>query len=285
MSGLKSPSLTLNRNYQEHLRQFVAAYSTGPSRALLRSYEANLLSQLQLEPPILDLACGDGLVSSLTIGKPVDAGCDLMLSQLQKAKARGQYESLTLADARKLPYRRASFATVISNSSIEHIPHVQSVLGEVSRILRHTGVFVFTVPNPRFTEWFWLNRVYHRLGMPARGQRAADDFNNLREHYNVCDAGTWSHKLEAAGFSSVEHCQYLPYRATFTLTLLEHLWKYNIRLSSLASTGPKQINLASAILLLLPSQIRMSIQLRLLARVSRQNRGEQGSHLLMIAKN
>lgn len=95
-----SEQLTLNAEYPRLLREFVEVYSTGPSRAFLRSVEANLLSQLPIEEPVLDLACGDGLVSSLAFGRSLDEGCDLSEQQLERARRRQQYRNLTLADAR-----------------------------------------------------------------------------------------------------------------------------------------------------------------------------------------
>jgi SAM-dependent methyltransferase len=238
-----------------------------------------------MEPPILDLACGDGLVSALTFGQALDGGCDLSMSQVQRAKARQQYRMLVLADARELPYRDSSYATVISNSSIEHILYVEKVLDEVARILRPNGIFVFTVPNPRFNEWFWLNWICRRLGAPSRGQVFIEDFNKLREHHNIFDLDKWAWKLEKAGLTILHSTEYFPFAATFVFSILEYLWKFNafIPVFDGRKLWRKRINIASGILELVPLHLRVTLLTRLLLALSKNN-PRRGSHLLIVAE-
>lgn len=275
----------LDQMHSHYLREFVEAYSSGPSRAFLRSFEADLLAQVPLQPPVLDLACGDGLVSAFTFGRQLDHGCDLMMSQLVKAQARRQYRALVVADVRELPYEDATFGTVVSNSSLEHIPNVEAVLAEAFRVLRPDGLFVFTVPNPRFNDWYWANWLWHRLGKPARGQTSIENFNRLREHHNVYDAGQWRKLLEATGFSQLWSTEYFPFKATFVFSMLEHMWTYDVTVPRIGrgnGSGTRRINLAAGALLLLPKGIRASLQTRILSLFSGQRPGEEGSHLLIV---
>lgn len=278
-------SLALDTEFPWLLQQFVVAYSSGPSRALLRSFEADLLSHAQVEDPVLDLACGDGLVSALTFRRPLDEGCDLSERQLAKARERKQYRTLTLADARALPHSEASFATVISNSSMEHIPQVDQVISEVARVLRPEGRFVFTVPGPRFNEWFWIAWLCSRLGLPERGQQFVGNFNVLREHHNVLDREGWGRLLESAGFTDVKVAEYLSFPNTFVFSLLEHLWTVNPVLPVPYRWGMrrKRINIAGAMLRILPARLRCEIQVHPLLWLQRLGRDARGSHLLITA--
>jgi SAM-dependent methyltransferase len=277
---------SLDNMHSRFLQRFVEAYSTGPSRAFLRSYEADLLSQVTLQPPVLDLACGDGLVSALTFGRVLESGCDLMISQLCKARERKQYDTLALADVRSLPYSDSSFATVVSNSSLEHIPRIDRFVDEVFRVLRPGGLFVFTVPNPRFNEWFWGNWVWSRLGKPDHGRRSIEGFNTIREHHNVFDAEEWNKLLDRSGFSSTWHTEYFPFWATFVFSILESLWNQSIVLHSPGRSrlSNKRINLGGGLLRLLPRRLRLPIQTGFLSLFSRQHTAGQGSHLLIASR-
>jgi ubiquinone/menaquinone biosynthesis C-methylase UbiE len=272
--------------YPQLLQEFVTAYVSGPSRAALRSVEADLLSQVPVSDPVLDLACGDGLVASLAFRRPLDTGCDLSEDQLRKARTRKQYESLTLADARKLPYQSTSFATVICNSSMEHIPHVEQVIEEVGRVLQPGGVFAFTVPGPRFNDWFWLNWICIRLGMPGRGEKFITEFNKRREHLNLFDAGTWKKLMEPAGFADVRAVEYFSFRTTFVFSILEYLWNITVPVPVPGKRGVrvKRINPGGAFLRVLPASARTAIQVRPFQWLERRGPTRKGSHLLVIAR-
>lgn len=90
---------------------------------------------------VLDLGCGVGhsfgeLAPRETVGVDLDP----------EALA-GQARETHVADMRDLPFADASFASVLSVQSIEHVPDAQRVFAEVRRVLRSGGVAVFVTPN------------------------------------------------------------------------------------------------------------------------------------------
>lgn len=187
---------------------------------------------------------------------------------------------------RALPYGDASFSTVVSNSSIEHIPRVDEVLREVARILRPGGRFMFTVPGPRFNDWFWLNWIYARLRMPERGERAIGEFNILREHHHVFDSDTWKSQLEAVGLTDIQAAEYFSFPSTFVFSMLEHFWSYNPRLPLPHRRGicRKQVNLGAAALQAMTRRLRRSIQVYPAKWLQQVGNDSRGSHLLILAK-
>ena len=48
---------------------------------------------------------------------------------------------------RALPFEGASFASVVSVQSVEHVPDPERVVAEVARVLEPGGVAVFVTPN------------------------------------------------------------------------------------------------------------------------------------------
>src|SRR5256886_13359904 len=63
----------------------------GPSLGLWRAAEVAALREQVYEPPVLDLGCGDGLVTSMVLPR-VEVGLDPDEKALARAARRGIYE-------------------------------------------------------------------------------------------------------------------------------------------------------------------------------------------------
>src|SRR5574342_376439 len=145
-------------------------------RALIRSVEATYYQDLDLPAPVYDVGCGDGHFASLAFDRKIDVGLDPWHGPIQQAKKYGAYRGLVEADGARAPFPDAYFASALSNSVLEHIPHIDAVLAETARVLKTGAPFYFCVPNPRYlselsisrllggryTEWFRrISRVEH----------------------------------------------------------------------------------------------------------------------------
>jgi SAM-dependent methyltransferase len=93
---------------------------------------------------VLDLGCGIGHSYELLSPRET-VGLDLDPRALA-----GQARETVIADMRELPFPAASFASVLSVHSIEHVPDARRVADEVARVLEPAGTAVFVTPN-RFT--------------------------------------------------------------------------------------------------------------------------------------
>ncbi len=113
-----------NPTWQRHVAAYAAAARLLPERGR-----------------VLDLGCGVGhsfalLAPRETVGVDLDAGA-----------LAGQGRETVVADMRALPFGAASFASVVSVQSIEHVPDPERVLSEVVRVLEPGGVAIFVTPN------------------------------------------------------------------------------------------------------------------------------------------
>ncbi|HKP90807.1 MAG TPA: class I SAM-dependent methyltransferase [Thermoleophilaceae bacterium] len=98
-------------------------------------------AELLPEGRVLDLGCGVGhsfhlLAPRETVGVDVAAGV-----------LAGQDRETLVADMRALPLPQASFASVLSVQSLEHVPDPDRVVAETRRVLRPGGTAVFVTPN------------------------------------------------------------------------------------------------------------------------------------------
>jgi SAM-dependent methyltransferase len=103
--------------------------------------EYRLCAGLLGDGRVLDLGCGVGhswteLSPRETVGVDVEA-----------AALAGQDRETHQADMRSLPFGPASFASVVSIQSIEHVPDPEAVLAEVTRVLMPGGRAVLVTPN------------------------------------------------------------------------------------------------------------------------------------------
>jgi SAM-dependent methyltransferase len=107
-----------------------------------RHVAAYALAEPELGPGrVLDLGCGIGhsfhlLAPRETVGLDIDPGA-----------LAGQDRETVVADMRALPFPAASFASVLSVQSLEHVPNPERILAEAARVLEPDGVAVFVTPN------------------------------------------------------------------------------------------------------------------------------------------
>ncbi len=189
-------------------------------RALLRAVEARLYQDyLPLAEPVLDVGCGDGHFASVAFPLPLAAGIDPGAAVLREAHDRNAYRVLAQAPGDTLPFADQQFATVISNSVLEHIPRVDDVLAEITRVLRPGGRFIFCVPSDHFTELLLCTQLLRRLRLETLAAAYERFFNRIARHHHCDGPEVWQDRLEAAGLQLVESVYYFSARANHALDL------------------------------------------------------------------
>lgn len=197
-------------------------------RALLRAVEARFYAGLPLPRPVLDVGCGDGHFASVAFDEPLEAGFDPWWGSLAEARGREAYCVLAQAEGARMPYADSTFATVVSNSVLEHIPQVEPVLAEVARVLQPGGWFYFCVPGPHFLPFLSVGRALDRMGLRTWGEVYRRLFNRISRHHHCDGAEVWARRLEAAGLRCV---RWWPYFSRRALAALE--WGHYLGLPSL----------------------------------------------------
>ena len=112
-----------NPTYQRHVAAYrLAGALLGPGR-------------------VLDLGCGVGH-SYAELAPRETVGTDIAAAVLA-----GQQRETVVADMRALPFPDASFASVFSVHSLEHVPDPERVIAEARRVLVPGGRAIFVTPN------------------------------------------------------------------------------------------------------------------------------------------
>lgn len=170
-------------------------------RALLRAVEAAYYQDLPLASPMLDLGCGDGDFAVNTFDRQIDVGLDPWLTELKQAAGTPAYRLLLQADGGRLPFPDGYFNTVVSNSVLEHIPHVDQVIREVARVLKPGAGFIFCVPNQNFTHNLSISRFLEGIGFKKPAAAYRNWFNRISRHHHCDSQAVWSKRLHANGIA------------------------------------------------------------------------------------
>jgi len=139
-----------------------------------RTYEDTVLDLMDLRllarlsvpwrGPALDLACGTGRVGQWLAARgvqPLD-GLDLTPGMLERARSRGVYRDLVVADVRSTG-REPGYAVVTCSLADEHLRDLTPLYAEASRLLAPGGRFVLVGYHPFFSM---------RTGMPTHYERS-----------------------------------------------------------------------------------------------------------------
>lgn len=177
-------------------------------RAMVRAVEDKFYQGLELPGPVFDLGCGDGHFASVAFDHPLDVGLDPWWAPLREAGTRHAYRMLVCSDGVKVPFADGYFASAVSNSVLEHIPHVDEVLVELARVLRKDGRFVFCVPNHRFPKLLLGTQTFQKLGLSGAADWYSRFFNRISRHQHCDSLEVWQARLARTGFAIDQHWDY-----------------------------------------------------------------------------
>lgn len=191
-------------------------------RGFLRAIESSYYQDLDLPSPIYDVGCGDGHFASLTFDNKLDVGLDPWRFSMKEAKKYNAYKSLVEADGAKSPFPTNYFASGLSNSVLEHIPHIDAVLKETARVLKPNAPFYFCVPNTRYFFALSLTKIF--------GKRYENWFRKISRVHHADEPDVWEKRLNNAGFKLEKWWHYF---SPASMRVLE--WGHYLGLPSLIS--------------------------------------------------
>lgn len=208
-----------------------------PHRAILRAVECRLMSAVERQGPTLDIGCGDGHFASIAYdvscdvshGGRIDVGIDLQAAELIEASQRPNvYASVARADASALPFADGSFATVLSNCAVEHMPNLDAVIAEVARVLRPGGTFATTLPSELFADLLGGATLLRRCGLGRAGKAYGRFFNRISYHFHIHTPADWRERWSAAGFDVIDQHYYFSPQAHRAFDLCHYLGVPNL---------------------------------------------------------
>jgi 2-polyprenyl-6-hydroxyphenyl methylase/3-demethylubiquinone-9 3-methyltransferase len=134
---------------------FMALLRTSVNPGRSAYFRRVLCERLQREPAglqLLDVGCGGGLLAEefARMGFAV-TGLDRSQPSLQAARAHAERDGLDIeyleGEADTLPFEAQRFDVVSCCDVLEHVDEPRRVLGEIARVLKPGGVFLFDTIN------------------------------------------------------------------------------------------------------------------------------------------
>jgi SAM-dependent methyltransferase len=135
-----------------------------------------------------------------------------------------------------LPFPDGHFATVVSNSVLEHIADVDPVLAEIARVLHgsesderdQSGRFIFCVPSEYFTEYLFFSQLFKRLRLVGLARAYESYFDRISRHHHCDGPEVWRARLGQAGLQLTDCIYYFSKRAHQALDLGHYLGVPNL---------------------------------------------------------
>lgn len=187
-------------------------FSFHPSTVLFRSIELktifNNTFNVDFFQPSVDLGCGNGEIAELLFSENFTYGVDNgEAKDVEDAIKNKLYKKVFLESAEKMSLPDNSVNFVFSNCVIEHIPDNNAVLGEVSRILKKGGAFVFTIPSHNFPDYLYLTNKFTSYGLGFLSRFYKYRRNKMLNQFHCYSVLDWEKKLAKYAFR-IEKYQY-----------------------------------------------------------------------------
>lgn len=208
-----------------YFKDFLSAYWFIPSDVLQRAIEANIWDLCKFTRPVLSIGIGNGKIDVLLFKKHgiMEAGIDNNDSQLDTAGSLGIYKNVYKVNAEKMPFKNSSFATVISNSTFEHIRNDKKAISEVSRVLKTGGLFFLTTPSNFLQEWILSEEKDSR-----QSKRSLAIFNKRVDHFHYHTLTEWEKLLKSNKLDLIFHKYYFSKRVSLYWYRLFKVFTYKI---------------------------------------------------------
>jgi SAM-dependent methyltransferase len=177
-----------------------------PSHSFWRAQEFSLFWRHRhlIGAPLADFGCGDGSFAS-AIFDSVAYGIDHDPDALLIAGNFNLYKDLVQSRERSIPLPDSSVRSIMSNSVLEHVSDLPTVLDELYRILQPGGRVVFTVPLCKFRTD--LAKYY--------GRKTSERINRESYHRNLLTESQWRDRLSRARLATDLVIHYQPDWFTF----------------------------------------------------------------------
>lgn len=189
-------------------------------RAVELRHIEEFLNKHELSSPILDLGCAEGKIAGALFKDKKLIGLDNSWELISENKKTNIYKALILADGCRMPFKNGAFGSVFSNCVIEHIPDIDSLLNEVSRVLKEDKMFLFTVPSDKFGDFLFFSKVFNNLGLRGIARWYGIKRNKQLNHFHCYGHNRWRKILKEKGLNLIEYRYYMTEEVTSAWDLL-----------------------------------------------------------------
>lgn len=139
---------------------------------------------------VLDLACGTGRVGAWLASRTAGAvdGADLTPAMLEKARARGVYRRLLLADVAEVDLPGGAYDLITMSLADEHLAELGPVYRQAARLARPGAAFVLVGYHP----WFLMDGMPTHFDLePGKPVAITSHVHLFSDHVAAASAAGW----------------------------------------------------------------------------------------------
>ena len=120
---------------------------------------------------VLDIGCGPGIYAKILKKRGADVyGIDISEKEIEIARRHVKGVDFKVGSVYNLPYKPHSFDFVVAALVVEHFRDLAKAFRAIRRMLRRTGIFVFSIINPV------LSATHSQKGKPKNYRRFGNYF-------------------------------------------------------------------------------------------------------------
>ncbi|MBU1727277.1 MAG: class I SAM-dependent methyltransferase [Candidatus Omnitrophica bacterium] len=197
---------------KDYLKEYLYSFHWDPSKALMRAIEARMLAQVEFIEPTLDIACGDGIFSSIILKGNSVFSLDINLSNAVRAQKKGFYSGIVVCDAANLPFKNGSCKSLLVNSFLEHVAgsDLDKVLREAHRVLISGGKAFVTLNNSSFGKFDPMQLFFEKMKLRGLSYFWEKRRNARLALFSLKRDDFWLGLFERMNFRVAESKQYFP---------------------------------------------------------------------------
>ncbi len=214
----QSESKGAQPTYTERLLRQVPLF-----RVIVRAAECRLFAGLDLPEPVLDVGCGDGTFAYALAPTTGWIGIDPAAASVKEARRLQAYRLLAVADGAHLPFPDGLFGSVVSNSTLEHIPDMERVLEEMCRDLRPGGTLAATFPSELFYDYHFGTTLASRLRLRPLAGAYQRWVERTARVFHADPPEVWRERLERMGLTVLSWRYYFSHRNTAVMDVAHYV--------------------------------------------------------------
>jgi SAM-dependent methyltransferase len=161
------------------------------------------LRRYEVQGPILDVGCGDGLFASIAFDGAEVWGIDIDANEGRWAAASQAYSQIILGDVTRARLPESFFATCVANCSLEHVPRIDRALANIARSLAPGGRAYLFVPNKDWARDLLSYRALAGAGLASAAELLRSSVDTFFKHHHLHDREEWAEIVRAAGLDVV----------------------------------------------------------------------------------
>lgn len=142
---------------------------------------------------LLEMGCGLGHLLGLLQDDFHCVGIDLIDYSVEQTKLNApKAEAYQMSADDLSTFETGTFSAVVALHLVEHLPNPEHTIGEVYRLLKPGGLWLFATPHPDYSLRRFKDRDNDAIGKD-------------KTHINVHPPSQWRTWCEASGFKMVKH--------------------------------------------------------------------------------